>query len=123
VNTVAVTNAQDHEILDQIFPGRLPPRYKRANAHEENKDERYRDVHTVEIWGAYEDLVPRERLRHNREYRPEENGERGPQEEQVIEYERAFPGKYRVEPVLRFEVPYPVEEHSERKKQYECDEA
>ena len=83
-------NDRDQEILYEILFRRLPPGYERAYTHEENQDERYRDVHAVEIRRADEDLVPRERLRYYREYGAEEYGERGPQEEQVVEYERAL---------------------------------
>src|SRR5271167_3019391 len=59
-----------------------------------------------------------ERLGQNRKYSPQEYRKSRAQEKQVIQNESALPRKYRIELVLGFEVPHPVEEHGERKKKY-----
>ena len=80
------------EVALEVLGGRAAPGNERAHAHEKEQGQEDRDVHEVEEGRAHADLDAAHGFREQREDRPEEDGEGGGEEKEVVQEKDGLAG-------------------------------
>ena len=80
------------EVALEVLGGSAPPGDERAHSHEKEQSQEYGDVHEVEEGRAHADLDAPRGFREQREDRPEEDGEGGGEEKEVVQEKDGLAG-------------------------------